>query len=320
MIVVTGAAGFIGSYLVGHLSSLGIPVVVVDAFDREDKILNLENKEIVSIVHRNHFEGWLQVNHRRVGHVFHLGARTDTTEFDVDVFDRLNLKYSQMIWRRCAQYEIPMTYASSAATYGDGSLGYLDEHDLVSSFEPLNPYGRSKNDFDLWALEQKTSPPRWYGLKFFNVYGPNEYHKGRMASVIFHAYHQIKQTGGMKLFQSHRKGIEDGHQSRDFVAVQDIVEICLWCLHQAPASGLYNAGTGKARTFLDLVKATFRAMETPENISFIPTPIDIRDKYQYFTEASTEKLKAAGFTRAFIPLEDGIATYVKDFLVPARYY
>ena len=231
--------------------------------------------------------------------VFHIGARTDTTEFDVEIFNRLNLNYTKDIWKICAENEIPMVYASSAATYGDGSLGYDDNHDIVEKLKPLNVYGESKNNFDKWALKQEKTPPSWYGLKFFNVYGPNEYHKGRMASVIMHAVKQIKETGGMKLFRSHRPDYSDGGQLRDFVYVKDVVEVMLFLWEYEVESGLYNLGTGKARTFLDLAKATFKALGVEENISFIDTPEDIRDKYQYFTEANMTKLLNQGYKNLF---------------------
>ncbi|MCB0664601.1 MAG: ADP-glyceromanno-heptose 6-epimerase [Saprospiraceae bacterium] len=319
MIVVTGAAGFIGSCLISGINDQDISAVVaVDDFSRPDKLRNLQRKQLAGIVHRDDFEEWLANNHKGVGAVFHLGARTDTTEFDWDIFDRLNLSYSKTVWKACCKYSIPMIYASSAATYGDGRQGYMDHHDIVENLKPLNPYGVSKNLFDLWALSQKHAPPHWYGLKFFNVYGPNEYHKGRMASVIMHAFNQISATGKMKLFRSHRDDIADGHQSRDFIYVKDILSICLYCLYQRPESGLYNAGTGKARTFLDLVEATFSAMDLDPVIEYIDTPADIRDKYQYFTQADMHKLTNSGFSHSYYELEDGVDEYVRLYLAPGK--
>jgi len=321
MIVVTGAAGFIGSCLIRHLNDQEVgAVLAVDDFARPDKVKNLQNKQVAGIVHRDGFHTWLEANYHRVGAVFHLGARTDTTEFDRSIFDQLNLNYSKRVWNACAQFEIPLIYASSAATYGDGHLGYDDRHDIVSQLEPLNPYGDSKNQFDRWALEQPQGPPHWQGLKFFNVYGPNEYHKGRMASVVMHAFNQIGQTGKMKLFRSHKEGIADGHQSRDFIYVKDILDICLYCLHTPPSSGLYNAGTGRARSFLDLVKATFRAMDLEPSIQFIDTPIDIRETYQYFTEANMKKLINSGYSSKFTGLEEGVMNYVSNYLLPGVNY
>ena len=321
MIVVTGAAGFIGSCLIRYLNDQRIDsVVAVDEFSRRDKLMNLQNKQLSGLVHRDDFLDWLEKNHRKIGAVFHLGARTDTTEFDRSVFDKLNLLYSKKIWNVCTEFGIPLIYASSAATYGDGALGYDDSHQIVKDLHPLNPYGDSKNQFDQWALEQKETPPNWYGLKFFNVYGPNEYHKGRMASVIMHAYHQILETGRMRLFRSHRPEVEDGHQSRDFIYVKDIVRMCFFYLHAKPYSGLYNAGTGKARTFIDLVKATFVAMDKKPVIDFIDTPNDIRDRYQYFTEANMQKLRTIYQDINFTELEIGVSDYVKKYLIQKSYY
>ncbi|MBK8502497.1 MAG: ADP-glyceromanno-heptose 6-epimerase [Saprospiraceae bacterium] len=321
MIVVTGAAGFIGSCLIRYLNDHRIDSVIgVDEFGRRDKLMNLQNKQLSGLIHREDFHGWLENNHRKIGAVFHLGARTDTTEFDSSVFEKLNLQYSKTIWMACAEFSIPLIYASSAATYGDGALGYDDNHQIVKNLHPLNPYGDSKNLFDLWALEQTKTPPKWYGLKFFNVYGPNEYHKGRMASVIMHAYHQILETGRMRLFRSHRPDVEDGHQSRDFIYVEDIIRICLFCLQAGPPSGLYNAGTGKARTFIDLVNGTFAAMGKKPAIDFINTPIDIIDKYQYFTEANMHKLLSVNYNMKFTELEIGVSDYVKKYLIQRNYY
>ena len=320
MIVVTGAAGFIGSCLIARLNQDGFEAVVaVDDYGRVDKTRNLNSKKLAGLVHRKDFHAWLDANYLKVGHIFHLGARTDTTEFDKSIFDDLNVNYSKSVWKAAVAYGIPLTYASSAATYGDGSMGYSDSHEIVKDLQPLNPYGESKNDFDHWATQQQAAPTHWHGLKFFNVYGPNEYHKGRMASVILHASRQIMETGRVKLFRSHRPEIAHGHQSRDFIYVKDIVDICIFCMLQQPPSGLYNAGTGKARTFLDLVLATFTALEKEPQIDFIDTPVDIRDKYQYFTQANMQKLKEVGYNRPFTELEDGVADYLKFFMIPGRY-
>lgn len=320
-IIVTGAVGFIGSCLVGGLNRAGYRnLILVDEFSRADKERNLEGKQFISRVERELFPDWLDQNTGEVDFIFHLGARTDTTEQDTTIFDHLNLHYSQRIWNTCAKADIPLVYASSAATYGDGKLGYSDDHALVADFQPLNPYGQSKQDFDRWALEQKDCPPRWVGLKFFNVYGPNEYHKGRMASVIFHTLRQIRQTGAMKLFRSHREGIANGHQMRDFIYVKDVVNVLLFLMKQVVPDGLYNLGTGKARTFLDLASETFRAMDLEPDISFIDTPIDIRDTYQYFTEADMSKLVEAGYDKPFSSLEDGIRDYVQQYLTNNNYY
>lgn len=315
MIILTGAAGFIGSCMLRKLNDEGRRnILIADDFSRDDKNRNLQGKSYIAAVHRDQLPAWIERAHRDIEAVFHLGARTDTTEQDVALFDRLNLNYSKSIWNLCAQHSIPLIYASSAATYGLGELGYRDDHELPDRLQPLNPYGRSKNDFDVWALQQPVAPPFWAGLKFFNVYGPNEYHKGRMASVIFHTARQIKATGAMKLFRSHRPDFADGMQSRDFIYVKDVVNICYWLLENRPANGLYNVGTGQARPFLHLAENTFRAMNLAPEISFIDTPEDIRDTYQYFTEADMGKLLAAGYPLPFHTLEAGIENYVQGYL------
>jgi ADP-L-glycero-D-manno-heptose 6-epimerase len=319
MIVITGAAGFIGSNMVAFLNRIGnADIVIVDDFLNEAKSANFSHLRFTEKIQRDNFFLWLDDNNKKVEFIIHLGARTNTAEFDISVFDRLNLGYSKQMWNSCSQFNIPLIYASSAATYGDGSLGYNDDHDIILRLKPLNPYGESKNDFDKWALEQNSMPPFWAGLKFFNVYGPNEYHKGRMASVIFHAFNQIRETGKMKLFRSHREGIPDGGQSRDFVYVKDVVSVIYWLFKNQPPSGLYNLGTGKARSFLDLTKSTFRAMGIKPDIEFIDTPPDIRDKYQYFTEANMEKIRKAGYEETFYCLEDGVRDYVTNYLVPGQ--
>ena len=320
MIIVTGAAGFIGSALVQKLNTEGFKdLVLVDDFSNTLKNKNLENKIYTEKVHRNDFFDWLNKNHKYVQFIFHIGARTDTTEFDVTIFNELNLGYTQKVWTACVKYGLPLVYASSAATYGMGELGYDDNHDLVPNLKPLNPYGESKNNFDKWALKQNEQPYFWVGLKFFNVYGSNEYHKGRMASVIFHAHRQIKETGKMKLFRSHNPDFKDGEQMRDFVYVKDVVKVLHFFLNHRKDSGLYNLGTGKARTFLDLARNTFKAMDLPENIEFIDTPEDIRDKYQYFTEANMNKLRSIGYSETFYSLEEGIDDYVRNYLQKSRY-
>lgn len=224
------------------------------------------------------------------------------------------------MWQKCVKYQIPLVYASSAATYGLGELGYNDDEQLIPALKPLNPYGESKNEFDKWALKQEQAPLYWAGLKFFNVYGPNEYHKARMASVVMHAYHQIKKTGAMKLFRSHNPQYKDGEQMRDFVYVKDVVDTCMFLMHHRKDSGIYNLGSGKARSFLDLVRAVFKALGVPEDISFIDTPADIRDKYQYFTEANMTKLRAIGFDQKFHTLEEGVHDYVTNYLIDKHYY
>ncbi|OUJ71893.1 ADP-glyceromanno-heptose 6-epimerase [Hymenobacter crusticola] len=320
MIVVTGAAGFIASCLVTRLNAANFnDIVVVDNFAVERKLVNLKGKRLRAYVDRNEFFDWLAEHHEEVEFIFHLGARTDTTEQSREVFDLLNLNYSKQMWQACCQYQLPLVYASSAATYGSGTLGYSDDDVLLPLLRPLNPYGESKNDFDNWAVTQAEKPFFWAGLKFFNVYGPNEYHKGRMASVIFHAFEQIRNTSSMTLFRSHNPDYADGEQKRDFVYVKDVVEVCYFLMHHRQHSGIYNLGTGEARTFLDLTLNTFDALGRTADIHFKDTPEDIRDTYQYFTQADMSKLRSIGYDRPFTRLEDGIQDYVQNYLVPGAY-
>jgi ADP-L-glycero-D-manno-heptose 6-epimerase len=320
--VVTGAAGFIGSCMVNKLNNKGITgIIVVDDFSNPSKNRNLDHKTITGHVHRDEFFNWLEMHHGQVDAIYHLGARTDTTEFDVQIFDRLNLNYSKQLWNACSRHQIPLVYASSAATYGLGELGYIDSHEVVERLKPLNPYGESKNEFDKWVLKQEKAPPFWAGMKFFNVYGPNEYHKGRMASVILHAFGQIRQSGQVKLFRSHRAGFADGMQLRDFIYVKDVVDVLYFMMHTKPQSGLYNLGTGQARAFLHLAQAVFHSLGLPEKIEFIDTPVDIRDKYQYFTEADMTKLRqTANYPAPFFTLEEGVYEYVTEFLAEGKYF
>lgn len=321
MIIVTGAAGFIGSVLTGRLNADGFnDLVLVDDFSNPAKAKNLEGKIYSHKVHRDEFFPWLEQNQKLVQFIFHVGARTDTTEFNVEIFNRLNLHYTQRLWQLCVQFGLPFVYASSAATYGLGELGYDDNEALIPQLRPLNPYGESKNDFDKWALLQADKPYFWAGLKFFNVYGPNEYHKGRMASVVMHGYRQISETGKVRLFRSHRPDFKDGEQKRDFVYVKDVAEVLMFLMNHRKNSGIYNLGSGAARTFLDLARATFHAADKPENIEFIDTPEDIRDKYQYFTEANMSKLHSIGYSKPFHTLEDGVEDYVRHYLQEKTFY
>ena len=321
MMVVTGAAGFIGSCLISRLNQENFNyIIAVDDFSNPEKQKNLTGKKVQEFVDRNNFFDWLAQNQQEVEFIFHIGARTDTAEFDWQIFEELNLSYTKKIWEACCDYQIPLVYASSAATYGLGEFGYEDDESLIPQLQPLNPYGKSKNEFDIWALKQEKKPFFWAGLKFFNVYGPNEYHKGRMASVIFHAFKQIQKTDGMKLFRSHNPDFKDGEQQRDFIYVKDLVDVIIFLMHHRNDSGIYNLGTGTARTFLDLTKSTFSAMGVKENISFIDTPIDIRDKYQYFTEANMSKLRSIGYTNHFYSLEEGVKEYVQEYLSKNAYY
>lgn len=316
--VVTGAAGFIGSCLVSHLNRAGVDeLLLVDDFTKKEKQKNLENKKFKELVDRKEY---LQNLHRypKAKIIFHLGARTDTTLQDKKTFNELNLEYSKGLWAYASKNKIPFIYASSAATYGDGTLGFDDEQP-IDRYQPLNLYGQSKHDFDRWVLSQKEQPIFWAGFKFFNVYGPNEYHKERMASVVFHAFHQIIQSKMVKLFKSHREGFSDGEQKRDFIYVKDLCQTLFTCADKSGESAIYNLGTGQARTFKDLALAVFSALQINPQIEYIDTPKDIRNKYQYFTQATTSKLLGQGWIEKFQDLENGIEDYVKNYLKPKNY-
>ena len=294
--------------------------IIVDDFKKKSKKSNYSNLQYAKKIDRNEFISWFEKNARNIEFVYHLGARTDTTESDWKVLLDLNLNYSKNVWRICTFNTIPLVYASSAATYGEGENGYDDNQDVIPNLKPLNLYGQSKQDFDLWVLKQENKPPFWAGLKFFNVYGPNEYHKQRMASVIFHSFNQINEQGFVKLFRSHRPDFKDGKQLRDFIYVKDLISVMAFMFENDMESGVYNLGTGKARSFYDLALATFKAMGKEANIEFIDIPIDIRDKYQYFTEAKMEKLINAGYKEKFHTLEEGVQDYVKNYLMTKLYY
>jgi ADP-L-glycero-D-manno-heptose 6-epimerase len=321
MIVVTGAAGFIGSYLVGKLNKAGYKdLILVDKIDNPLKELNLVHKKYRNFIDRDNFFKWL-INHSRdVEFIFHLGARTDTVGQEPQLYQQLNLIYSQRLWNICSEIQVPLLYASSAATYGNGEEGFSDSHHNISNLRPLNLYGWSKHDFDVWALKQFRTPPFWAGLKFFNVYGPNEYHKGRMASVVLHAYQTIKETGKMELFRSHHSDYKDGEQSRDFIFVEDIADVMMFFMENQKNKGIFNVGTGKARSFLELTTSVFNSMKLTPNISFIDCPIDLRGRYQYFTEAEIQKLRDIGYTRTFTELEVGVEHYVGEYLMAEACY
>lgn len=324
-IVVTGAAGFIASSLVGFLNEKGITnLILVDDFTPIAKCKNWNDKSFIYQIDRSKFIDLLPSLEYKFGGIdaiVHLGAKTDTTEFDYNIHEELNVKYSQSISRYARKNKIPLIYASSAATYGGGENGYIDSHEIVDKLQPLNPYGVSKNEFDKWMLNESEQLEMWAGLKFFNVYGYNESHKGRMASVIFHSFNQIKDKGSVNLFKSHKEGFKDGEQLRDFVYVKDVVNVIYWMLNKmlsgewdSSINGLYNVGTGKARSFYDLAKNTFIAQELEPKINFVDMPIDIREKYQYFTEANIDKLRSIGYDLPFATLEDGVSDYVKNYL------
>lgn len=317
MIVISGAAGFIGMCLIKRmlLEVSDADLILVDDFlnpEKEDRIRFAEKSLKID---RDGFLAWFEIHHYKVDFIFHMGARTDTAEQDRHLFNRLNLDYSKSIWKICTARSIGLIYASSAATYGDGSMGFKDSTD-PRALLPLNPYGESKNDFDKWVLKQTEQPPLWVGLKFFNVYGPNEYHKGRMASVIFHTFNQIKASGKMNLFKSHRPDFGDGQQQRDFIYAWDVADtmISIW-QKGIKRNGIYNLGTGKARTFEDLVTSVFISLNLTPNIQYIDIPKDIRDSYQYFTEANMESWTDSGIAPTFRTLEEGIKDYVENYLL-----
>jgi ADP-L-glycero-D-manno-heptose 6-epimerase len=313
MIVVTGAAGFIGARFVRALGTRFVPIVSVDHLQHFDARTEHAGIDFGERVEPDGLLTWLAGRSAGVDAVVHLGACTDTREQDRAYLSRVNVEFSQAIWRHCARARIPLVYASSAATYGDGSLGYDDDEQVIPRLRPLNRYGESKQQLDLWALGQDRAgsrPPAWCGLKFFNVYGFGERHKGPMASVVLHAFDQIVATGQVRLFKSHRPDVADGHQARDFVFVDDVVDVLARLVERPVDRGIFNLGSGRARTFLDLARAVFSALGVPERIEFIDTPEDVRRHYQYFTEARMERLRAAGYDKPFTSLEDGVTRYV----------
>lgn len=312
-LVVTGAAGFIGARFVSSCLERGIPVVGVD-LPEHFRARSVDTTKI-HVVDRRELFDWLKLHHSSLAGVVHLGARTDTLELDRDLLNNLNTEYTKKVWKTCSEHAIPLIYASSGATFGDGSHGYPDGMEEISKLHPLNPYGDSKQEFDLWAIEQKKKgpsfcPPSWIGLKFFNVYGAGESHKNKMASVIFHAFHQIQSTGKMKLFRSHRSDYADGEQKRDFIAVEDIVKVLHFCLTLKGAATIANLGTGRARSFNELAAAIFSAMGRAPAVEYIDMPAGLRERYQYFTEAEMKVLAGLGYRGAFTSLEEGVAKYV----------
>ena len=325
MIIVTGAAGFIGSAFIWKLNEMGIKdIIAVDKLRTEDKWLNLRKREYADWVDRDNLFDWLDVpeNAAKITGVAHFGACSATTEKDGDFLMSNNYGYTKKLWQFCAKQNINFVNASSAATYGAGEQGY-DDDISVEAYQkllPLNKYGYSKKIFDDWSFKQTETPKQWISCKFFNVYGPQEYHKGRMASMVFHTFNQYKANGGVKLFKSHKEGFADGEQLRDFVYIKDVVDLLYYFLTEKVESGVYNVGTGEARSFKDLSMATMRAASGNENlkeedvIEFVPMPEDLRGKYQYFTEAKMEKVKKAGYTKKFHTLEEGVYDYVVNYL------
>lgn len=319
MYIVTGGAGFIGSVLVKKLNERGInDIVIVDNVGTSQKWKNLLGKTYSDYIPKKNFLDHVhRGNFRQVEAVIHMGACSATTEEDFDYLYDNNHLYSVALAEWCLQEQIRFIYASSAATYGNGANGYVDNEDI--ELQPLNRYGYSKYIFDLW-VKKKGLSDSCVGLKFFNVYGPNEYHKGSMSSLAYKAFHQIKQLGSLKLFKSHRSLYKDGEQLRDFVYIKDCVDVILWFLDHPQHNGIFNVGTGKARTWNDLAAAIFKAMNLDCKIEYVDMPVDLRSQYQYFTEASMEKLTTIGFDKGFTSLEQGICDYYENYLLQENPY
>lgn len=314
MIIVTGGAGFIGSCVVRSLNEAGCSdIVIVDNISETDKWMNMRNKKYIKYVHKSKFLEELPT-YENVEAIVHMGAQSSTTERDFDYLWENNFEYTKALWNYCAEKHISFIYASSAATYGDGSLGFNDRMD-IDQLLPLNGYGYSKQLFDQWVKHQaKTFPAQYCGLKFFNVYGPNEYFKGSMASMVFHGFNQIKETGKVKLFKSCNPNYKDGGQLRDFVYVKDICKVILWLLVNKHVSGLFNVGTGRAQSFAELAEATFHALDLEPNIEYIDMPEKLRGKYQYYTKAEMSRLYDAGYPFEFMDVEKGVRDYVQGHL------
>ena len=320
MIIVTGGAGFIGSCIVRMLNDMGIDdIVIVDHIAQTDKWKNLRNKNYIEYITRDEFLDRLPEFSGKVGHIIHMGACSATTEKDFDFLYKNNFEYTKTLWKFAAEENISFIYASSAATYGGGENGF-DDKDDIHKLRPLNGYGYSKQLFDIWAEKQTKQPKQHVGLKFFNVYGPNEYYKGSMASVIFHSFNSISKTGEMGLFKSYRAEYQDGGQLRDFIYVKDICKVIRFLIENESVSGLFNLGTGKARSFYDLCTSTFRAMGREVKINFIDMPEGLREKYQYYTQAEMDKLREAGYKEEFYSLEEGSKDYVQNFLMKDENY
>lgn len=312
-VIVTGGAGFIGSCIIRELNDFGVEdIIVVDNIASTDKWKNLVNKKYIRYYNKNNFLNELY-NFKDFDYIIHMGACSATTEKDFDYLNINNVEYTKTLWNFCVENGIRFIYASSAATYGDGRFGF-DDRNEITNLIPLNGYGYSKQLFDIWVKKQTKEPLQWVGFKFFNVYGPNEYFKGSMASVIMHGYNSIKKSNNIKLFKSYKEGYGDGEQKRDFIYVKDICKVIKFMIENKEVSGLFNLGTGEARSFYDLAKATFNALSLNENIEFIDMPENIKEKYQYFTQAEMDKLRKVGYNDKFYSLEEGIKDYVQNYL------
>ena len=319
MIILTGASGFIGSCMLKKLNDEGYKdIIIVDNF-KKNKEKNLLNKKFIKKIDRDSFFITFK-KFNDIEFIIHVGAITNTFENNLDLLRKYNIEYSKKIWNICTKYNIPLIYISSAATYGDGKFGYSDNIEIINSLKPLNPYGDSKNIFDKWVIKQEKTPPFWYGLKFFNVFGPNEYHKNMMASVIYHSYNQIKNNNKIKLFKSYNNNYKDGEQLRDFIYVKDVIDIMYYIFKNKPISDIYNVGTGESRTFIDLSKSIFKSLNLNDNIEFIDMPIEIKDKYQYYTKADISKLRSIGYNKEFTSLENAINDYIQNYLIDNNVY
>ncbi|MFW7381844.1 MAG: ADP-glyceromanno-heptose 6-epimerase [Oligoflexus sp.] len=324
MIVVTGGAGFIGSALIWYLNEQGHrDIIAIDRLGLDNKWQNLAKRDFHLIIPTPESLDWLQDHIQEVDVIFHMGACSSTTERDGDFLMRNNVLYTQKLWQLCSEHAIPLIYASSAATYGAEESDFSDQHEGIPSLRPINKYGFSKQIFDRWALQQVKTPSHWFGLKFFNVYGPNEYHKGSQASVVFHAHPQIVQKGQLKLFKSYRPEVDHGEQKRDFIYVKDVVRVLyhLWQNKDEAKSGVYNLGTGEARRFIDLGSAVFQALGKKAQFEWIEMPENIKNQYQYFTQANLDKLRQDGkYSQTMTSLEDGVSDYVTHYLEQADPY
>lgn len=322
LIVITGACGFVGSCMVSKLNRCGFTnLILVDSFGRSDKNRNLKGKKSVHKVDRQLFFKWLEKMKTRPYCIIHLGAKTDTRELNYEIHKHFNEEYSKQIWNYCTENSVKLIYASSAATYGCENDLFSDDHSHILSLKPLNPYAISKNNFDIWAIQQKSTPPTWIGLKFFNVYGPNEYHKNGMASMVYHTYNQIRSNGRVKLFRSSNIHYLNGEQKRDFIYVKDVVKVITWLLSkEIPVNGIFNLGTGEARSFNDLVDISFRSVSANKSVMYVDMPADLENRYQYYTRADMSKLKSLGYKEPFLSLEAGINDYVRNYLNRSKYY
>ena len=314
MIIVTGGAGFIGSCVVRTLNDAGRDdIIIVDNIAETDKWMNMRNKKFIKYVHKSQFLQELP-SYQNVESIIHMGAQSSTTERNFDYLWNNNFEYTKALWNYCAEKQISFIYASSAATYGDGALGFKDTMN-IDELRPLNGYGYSKQLFDQWVKHQaKDFPKQHVGLKFFNVYGPNEYFKGSMASMVFHGFNQIKTDGEIRLFKSCNPDYKDGGQLRDFIYVKDICSVIAWMLEHPTISGLFNVGTGLAQSFRELAEATFYALGMKVNIKYIDMPEKLRGKYQYYTQADMKHLRFVGYEKPFANVEEGVKDYVQNHL------